>query len=201
MQRGAERRVAGCRLEKNGQRAAKVRVATNRAANNRVAKRRLAKSRAAERWAEGQPEIGLAAQAGEELGGVDGFEEDFEFVAAEAGIVEEVGGGGLAREEQDAAVGDEGADLDGGVDAGDAGHDDVGEEDVGVEGAGGIDGVLAAVDGGSLKAVLGEDQAKGIGDDAFIVGHEDTRPRRRAGSRVHGALRNDAQKRGKCGNW
>lgn len=95
-------------------------------------------------------------------------------MAAEAGIVEEVVGGGLAGEEQDAALGAELADADGGLDAVHAGHDDVGEEEVGKPGLGGLDGLIAAVNGGYLVTTAVEDDAQGIGDDAFVIGNKDS---------------------------
>jgi hypothetical protein len=110
------------------------------------------------------------AEAVEELAGVDGLEEDFEVVAADTGIAHEVGGGGLAGEEQDAAAGDHGADLNGGFDAAHTGHDDVGEEDLGVKVTRGFDGSLAAVDSGGFEAILVQNQSESVGDDTFVVG-------------------------------
>jgi hypothetical protein len=115
----------------------------------------------------------------EELGGVDGFGEELEVVAAGAGAGEDLNGGGLAAEEEDAGFGEHLADGDGGFDAVDVGHEDVGEDEVGLEGAGGVDGGLTAVDGGGFKAVALEDFDDGVGDEGFVVDDEDTARGRR----------------------
>ncbi len=121
----------------------------------------------------------LAAEFGEEVGGVDWFGEDLELVALGAGFFEEVGGGGLAGEEKNLAVGAPGAGGDGGFDAGHAGHDDVGDEHVGFKGIERFDGFFAAVDGARLEARLIEDDGEGVGDHLLIVGDEDARLLRR----------------------
>jgi hypothetical protein len=134
---------------------------------------------------------------------MDGLEEDFEVMAADAGVAHEVGSGGLAGEQQDAARGDHGADLNGGLDAAHAGHDDIGEEDFGDKMARGLDGFLAAVDGGGFEAILVENQSQSIGDDAFIVGDEDSGPDSAVGgTRVHEAFgRNSKLTWGLCSEY
>ncbi len=112
------------------------------------------------------------------MGGVDGFGQELEVVAAGAGAGEDFNGGGLAAEEEDAGFGKHLADGDGGFDAVDVRHEDVGEDEVRVEAAGGIDGVLAAVDGVGLIAVADEDLNDGVGDEGFVVDDEDAAGRR-----------------------
>lgn len=116
------------------------------------------------------------AKAVEDLFGVNGFEEDLEVVAADPGIAQEVGRGGLTREEQDAASGDHAGNLNGGFDPAHPRHDDVREKDVGMKMARGFNGFLTAVDSGGFEAILGENHSQGIGDDSFVVGDEDSGP-------------------------
>jgi len=116
--------------------------------------------------------VGLAAEFRQEVGGVDGLGEDFELVAALAGFFEQVGGGCLAGEQQNFAVGQLRLSCDGGLDAGHSSHDDIGDEHVGLEGIEGFDGFLAAVDGTCLKAGLVENDGERVGDYLFVVGYE-----------------------------
>lgn len=137
---------------------------------------------------------------------MDGLEEDFEFVATQAGIVQEVGSGGLAGKQQHAAGRDEGADLDGRLNPADSRHDDIGEKDIGMKSARGIDGVLPVIDRGGFVAVLGKDQPQRIGDDMLIVGDKDASPGSRRGVRIHWALHKCAQTTGEddsneTGEW
>ena len=112
---------------------------------------------------------------------MDGLGEDLELVALVARLLQQTGGGGLAAEEQDLAVWSLGARGDGGLDAVDAGHDDIGYEHVWLEAVEGLDGGLSAVDGARLEAGLVEDDGQRVGDDLFVVGHEDPAFGRRCG--------------------
>jgi hypothetical protein len=87
----------------------------------------------------------VLAEVFDELGGVEGFSEELEVIAAGAGAREDFYGGGLAAEEDDAGFGEELLDGDGGFDSVDVGHEDVGEDELGADAAGGIDGFPAPV--------------------------------------------------------
>jgi hypothetical protein len=120
---------------------------------------------------------------------VDRLQEDFEVVSPDAGVAEQIGGGGLAGEQQDAATRNEAGDLNGGFDAAHTRHNHVGEEDVGLEVARGLDGLLAAIDSGGFKAILVENHSQGIGDDALIIGNQDSGSDPAVGgTRVHEAF-------------
>jgi hypothetical protein len=109
----------------------------------------------------------------EELDGVDGLGEELEVVAAGACAGEDFDGGGLSANEDDASFGAEFEDGDGGFYAVECGHEDIGEKDGGLEAASYVDGIVAVVDGLSLKAAAGEDLDQSVGDEAFIVYDED----------------------------
>jgi hypothetical protein len=111
----------------------------------------------------------------DELGGMEGFGEEFEVVASFAGAGEDFYGGGLAAEEDDAGVGGKLADGDGGFDAVDMGHEDVGEDEFGGDAPGGFDGFLATVGGLGDEAAAIEDLADRVGDKGFVVYDEDAR--------------------------
>ena len=64
------------------------------------------------------------------------------------------------------------ADLDSGVDAIQVGHDDVADEHVGLKGPCDFYRFFAAVNGGGFKSALIEDDGKGIGNDAFVIGYQ-----------------------------
>ena len=95
--------------------------------------------------------------------------EDFKLVALGADAIEQIGGSGLTGEQENLAAGEHGANLDGGIDPVEVGHDDVGDEHVGAESLSHFDGLLAAVDGGGIEAGLVEDDGKSIGDDALVI--------------------------------
>jgi hypothetical protein len=109
----------------------------------------------------------------DELGGVEGFGKEFKVVATLAGAGEDFYGGGLTAEENDAGVGGELADGDGGFDAVDVGHEDVREDELGGDATGGVDGFLTAVGGLGDEAAAVEDLADGVGDEGFVVDDED----------------------------
>gem|GEM_PF-3692769 len=79
----------------------------------------------------------------DELEGVEGLGEELEVIATGAGAGENLHGGGLSAEEDDADVGEEFLNFDSRFDAVEIGHEDVGEEDLGGDAAGGVDGFLA----------------------------------------------------------
>jgi hypothetical protein len=114
----------------------------------------------------------VGAEVFDELGGVEGFGEEFKVVAALAGAGEDFYRGSLTAEEDDAGVGGELADGDGGFYAVDVGHQDVGKDELWVDVAGGVDGFLATVGGLSDEAAAIEDLADGVGDKGFVVDHE-----------------------------
>ncbi len=110
-------------------------------------------------------------------------------MAANPCVAQQIGGGSLAGEQQDAAAWDHGANLNRGFDAAHAGHDDVAQEDVGMEVARGFDGFLPAVNSRGLEAILVEDQSEGVGDDAFVIGDKHPEPDPVVGeTRIHGTL-------------
>lgn len=125
---------------------------------------------------------------------MDGLEQDFEVVAANASIAQQVGSGGLAGEQQDAAIGNQAADLNSGLDAAHARHDDIAEEDLGTKMARSLDRFLSAVNRDGFKAVLCKDQSEGVGDDAFVIGDQHSGPDPIVGgTRIHGALAETAE--------
>jgi hypothetical protein len=103
---------------------------------------------------------------------VNRLKKDFELVTADPGIAQQVGGGGLAGKQQDAAPWVHRVNLNGRLDTAHARHDHVAQKDVGTEVARSFDGFLPAIDGSGLEAILVEDQSEGVGDDAFIVGNQ-----------------------------
>jgi hypothetical protein len=120
---------------------------------------------------------------------VDGLEENLEVMAADTGVAQQVGGGGLAGEQQDAAFGNHGANLNRGFDAAHARHDNVGEKEAGTEVARGFNGFLAAVDSGGFEPALVEDHPQSVGDDAFVIGDKHSGPDPVVdGTRIHGTL-------------
>jgi hypothetical protein len=132
------------------------------------------------------PPTASNAEPVEDLIRVNGLEENLEVVAADPGIAEEVGGSGLAGEQQDAAAGYHAGDLNSGFNATHTGHNDVGEENVRMEMARGLDSFLAAINGSGFEAILIENHAQGVGDDAFVVGDKDSGPDPAVGgTRVH----------------
>ena len=73
------------------------------------------------------------------------------------------------EKEQDFAERQQGANLDGGIDAVHVGHDDVRNEHVGFESFCCFDCLFATIDGGCLKSALIEDDGKSIGDYTLII--------------------------------
>lgn len=104
--------------------------------------------------------------------GVDGFGEQLEIMAAPPGFFEQVGSSGLTGEEQHAAVLRGFADLNGEIDAGEAGHDNVADEQVGRLGASGLESFQRIREGGGLKAASAKDCSKRHGYDRFVIHDE-----------------------------
>lgn len=117
---------------------------------------------------------------------MNGFEENFKLVAADAGIAQQVGGRGLAGEQQNPAVRNHCANLNGSFDAGHAGHDDIAEEDIRVEEPSGFDGRLATIDSAGFKSTLIQDDAQSVGDDLLVIGDEHSGPAPIVATIVHG---------------
>lgn len=103
---------------------------------------------------------------------VDGLGEDFELVALGARAFQEVGGSGLAGEEQDFAAREETANVDGGLDTVHVGHDDVADDEVGTNGFGALDGAGSGIDSRGIEPVLVEDYGERVGDYSFVVYHQ-----------------------------
>src|SRR5512146_214465 len=115
----------------------------------------------------------LGAQFGEQVLGMDGFSQDFEFVTLGASGFQQVGSGRLSGKQQDLAGGQEGTNVDGGLNTVHVGHDDVTDDKVGAVGAGALDSGAARVDGGSIVAVLVEDDGQSVGNHAFVIHYQD----------------------------
>ena len=114
------------------------------------------------------------AEVLDELGGVDGLGEELEGVAALAGAGEDFNRGRLSAEEDDAGVGTELADGDGGFDTVDLRHEDVGEDEVRAVARGLFDRLFAAVGSFGDEAVAVEDLNDGVGDDFFVIHDQDS---------------------------
>jgi hypothetical protein len=113
------------------------------------------------------------AEVFDELGGVEGFGEEFEVVATLAGAGKDFYGGGLTAEEDDAGRRGEFADRDGGFNAVDVRHEDVGQDEFRGGAAGCVNGLLTAVRCFSEEAAAIEDLDDGVGDEGFVVYDKD----------------------------
>ena len=113
----------------------------------------------------------------DELGGVEGLGQEFELVAALAGPGKNFYRRCLAAEEDDAGLGEERPNRDGGFDAVDVGHENVREDELGAGEAGGGDGFPAPIGRLGDEAVAVEDLNDGVGDEDFVVDYEDARGR------------------------
>ena len=106
---------------------------------------------------------------------MDWFFEHWEVVTFGAGGGEHVHGGGLAGEEQDAALGVDGFELDAEVDAVESGHHDVGDEEVGAAGLGGLEGGKRVGEGLGFESGGVQDGGERGCDEGFIVHNEGER--------------------------
>src|ERR1700753_2022378 len=98
--------------------------------------------------------------------------ENLEFVALSARAIKQISGGGLPGKEQDFARGQHRANLDGGIDAIQICHDDVADEHIGLECLGGCNGLLAAVNSGSVESTLIENDGQRISNHTLIISHQ-----------------------------
>jgi len=99
--------------------------------------------------------------------------ENFESIAGCVFLFEHFGGRGLAGEQEDANIGQQGFHPDGCFDAIQFRHDDVRDEQVRLESGRHFQGLHAGIDRLGFKAALIKDHRKGVGDDPFIVGDQD----------------------------
>src|ERR1019366_8785748 len=113
-----------------------------------------------------------AAQFGQQIGGMHRLREDFELVAIQPRLFQQVGGGRLARKEQNLAIRHLRPGRDCGLDAGHSGHDDVGDEQVRLEALERFNRLFAAVDGARFEPGLIQDDGKRVSDYLFVVGYE-----------------------------
>lgn len=90
-------------------------------------------------------------------------------MALGAGAFQEIGGGGLSREEQNFAARKEAANVDGRLDTVHVGHDDVADDEVRTNGFGALHGTGSGVDSRGIEPVLVEDDGERVGDYSFVV--------------------------------
>src|SRR5690349_15427895 len=102
-----------------------------------------------------------------------GLGQDFELMSLGAGALQQIGGGGLAGEQQDLAGRQKAANMDGGFDAVHVGHDDVADHQVGTDVARALDGSGSGVDGGSIEAMLVKDDSQRVGNHVFVIDDQD----------------------------
>jgi hypothetical protein len=106
---------------------------------------------------------------------MDGFGQDFEFVALGAGAFKKVGGCCLSGEEQDLAGRQEATNMDGGFDAVHVGHDDVADDEVGADFPCGVHRARSGIDSGGIKPSLIENDGERVGYHPFVVNYQYTR--------------------------
>jgi hypothetical protein len=112
-------------------------------------------------------------QFAEQILGVDGFGQDFKVVTLGMSTIEQVGGGGLAREQQNFDGWQQRTDANGGLYSVQVGHDDIRDQHVGLEGWREFQRFFAGVDGLGLEAALIEDHSQRICNDPLVVGNKD----------------------------
>ena len=105
---------------------------------------------------------------------MDRFGENFKLVSLSAGLLEQIGSSGLAREEKDLAFRQLAASDDGRFDTGHSSHDDIADEHVGLEAFERLDSFFSAKDGSRLKTRLVEDDCEGVGYDLLVVGDQNS---------------------------
>src|SRR5258707_8078707 len=99
----------------------------------------------------------LIPQLSQQILGMDGFGQDFKFVALGASLFQQVRGGSLAREQQDLAAGKDFADSNRRLNAIHVRHDDVADNQVRTAIAGAFHRGGAGINRGSVKSILVQD--------------------------------------------
>ena len=110
----------------------------------------------------------------EQVGGMDGLDEEVEIVTADASFIQEVFHVGLTRQEQNPAIGQQVANVNSDFDACKLGHQHVANQNVGFPFACLRECGRSVVYGNGLEPISVEDDLESVGNDSFVISDEDT---------------------------
>jgi hypothetical protein len=100
--------------------------------------------------------------------------EKFEGMSGVFGLAKQIDRFCLTGKQDYPAAGHVAADMDRGLDAGHATHHDIRNHHVRLQRRCSLNRILTAVDSGALESLVVEDEYKGIGDESFVIGNQNT---------------------------